>query len=104
MPVSELLDWQIGGGVAIASIVLGYLLGSIPFGLILTRIAGLGDIRSIGSGNIGATNVLRTGNRKLAAATLLLDALKATAAAFAGHYIAGPEAGLLAGDRESTRL
>ena len=95
--MSELLDWQIGGDVAIASVVLGYLLGSIPFGLILTRIAGLGDIRSIGSGNIGATNVLRTGNRKLAAATLLLDALKATAAALAGHYIAGPEAGLLAG-------
>ena len=59
--------------------------------------AGLGDIRSIGSGNIGATNVLRTGNRKLAAATLLLDALKATVAALAGTYIAGPEAGLLAG-------
>lgn len=95
--MSELLDWQIGGGVAIASVVLGYLLGSIPFGLILTRLAGLGDIRSIGSGNIGATNVLRTGNRKLAAATLLLDALKATAAALAGYYLAGPEAGLLAG-------
>ena len=59
--------------------------------------AGLGDIRAIGSGNIGATNVLRTGNKKLAAATLLLDALKATAAALAGFYIAGPEAGLLAG-------
>ena len=95
--MSELLDWQIGGGVAIASVMLGYLLGSIPFGLVLTRLAGLGDIRSIGSGNIGATNVLRTGNRKLAAATLLLDALKATVAALAGHYIAGPEAGLLAG-------
>jgi glycerol-3-phosphate acyltransferase PlsY len=91
------MNWQIGGGVAIAAIVLGYLLGSIPFGLILTRAAGLGDIRSIGSGNIGATNVLRTGNKKLAAATLLLDALKATAAAVAGTYIAGPEAGLLAG-------
>ena len=57
--------------------VLAYLCGSIPFGLILTRLAGLGDIRSIGSGNIGATNVLRTGNRPLAAATLVLDALKA---------------------------
>jgi glycerol-3-phosphate acyltransferase PlsY len=60
----------------IAFALLGYLLGSIPFGLILTRAAGLGDIRRIGSGSIGATNVLRTGNRKLAAATLLLDALK----------------------------
>lgn len=95
--MNDLLNWQIGGGVAIAAMVLGYLLGSIPFGLILTRAAGLGDIRSIGSGNIGATNVLRTGNKKLAAATLLLDALKATAAAVAGTYIAGPEAGLLAG-------
>ncbi|HQT64488.1 MAG TPA: glycerol-3-phosphate 1-O-acyltransferase PlsY [Acidocella sp.] len=56
--------------------VLGYLLGSIPFGLVLTRAAGLGDIRSIGSGNIGATNVLRTGNKKLAAATLFLDGFK----------------------------
>jgi glycerol-3-phosphate acyltransferase PlsY len=63
-----------------APFVLGYLLGSIPFGLLLTRVAGLGDIRKIGSGNIGATNVLRTGNKGLAAATLLLDALKGLAA------------------------
>src|SRR5690606_24525745 len=91
------MNWQITGLVATAAVVLGYLLGSIPFGLILTRMAGLGDIRSIGSGNIGATNVLRTGNKKLAAATLLLDAFKAMAAALAGYYIAGPEAGLLAG-------
>jgi glycerol-3-phosphate acyltransferase PlsY len=95
--VNELMNWNITGLVAIAALVLGYLLGSIPFGLILTRMAGLGDIRSIGSGNIGATNVLRTGNKKLAAATLLLDAFKATAAALLGYYIAGPEAGLLAG-------
>src|SRR5690349_23294498 len=61
----------------IAAIVGGYLLGSIPFGLLLTKMAGLGDIRSIGSGNIGATNVLRTGRRDLAAATLILDAGKA---------------------------
>ncbi len=61
-------------------LLLGYLLGSIPFGLLLTRAAGLGDIRKIGSGNIGATNVLRTGNRKLAAAVLLLDAAKGLAA------------------------
>jgi glycerol-3-phosphate acyltransferase PlsY len=62
------------------AIALGYLLGAIPFGLLLTRLAGLGDIRAIGSGNIGATNVLRTGRRGLAAATLLLDAAKGAAA------------------------
>lgn len=95
--MSELFNWQIGGGIAVISIILGYLLGSIPFGLLLTRMAGLGDIRSIGSGNIGATNVLRTGNRKLAATTLVLDALKATAAALIGTFAAGPQAGLLAG-------
>jgi glycerol-3-phosphate acyltransferase PlsY len=61
-------------------LLLGYLLGSIPFGLLLTRAAGLGDIRQVGSGNIGATNVLRTGRKGLAAATLLLDALKGVAA------------------------
>jgi glycerol-3-phosphate acyltransferase PlsY len=66
---------------------VGYLLGSIPFGLLLTRLAGLGDIRNIGSGNIGATNVLRTGHKGLAAATLVLDALKGTAAALIGYRI-----------------
>lgn len=60
----------------IIALVSGYLAGSIPFGLVLTKMAGLGDIRQVGSGNIGATNVLRTGNKKLAAATLLLDAIK----------------------------
>ncbi len=64
----------------VAAVMLGYLLGSIPFGLILTRLTGAGDLRSIGSGNIGATNVLRTGNKGLAAATLLLDAGKGFAA------------------------
>lgn len=64
----------------VVAALVGYGLGSIPFGLLLTRAAGLGDVRSIGSGNIGATNVLRTGNKKLAAATLLLDLLKGTAA------------------------
>jgi len=64
----------------IGPFLLGYLLGSIPFGLLLTRAAGLGDIRKVGSGNIGATNVLRTGHKGLAAATLLLDALKGIAA------------------------
>ena len=62
------------------ALALGYLLGSIPFGLVLTRLAGKGDVRDIGSGNIGATNVLRTGSKPLAAATLILDGLKATAA------------------------
>src|SRR5580704_10795134 len=77
--------------------VLGYLLGSIPFGLILTRLAGTEDLRSIGSGNIGATNVLRTGHKGLAAATLLLDALKGTIAVIIAGYVAGAEAAMLAG-------
>jgi glycerol-3-phosphate acyltransferase PlsY len=64
----------------LAALVFGYLLGSIPFGLLITRAAGLGDVRNIGSGNIGATNVLRTGNKGLAALTLVLDALKGTVA------------------------
>lgn len=80
----------------IPALVFGYLLGSIPFGLLLTHAAGLGDVRKIGSGNIGATNVLRTGNKGLAAATLLLDALKGTAAVLiSGHF--APELALWAG-------
>ncbi|HRE42830.1 MAG TPA: glycerol-3-phosphate 1-O-acyltransferase PlsY [Terricaulis sp.] len=67
----------------------GYLLGSIPFGLVLTRLAGLGDIRAIGSGNIGATNVLRTGRKDIALATLLLDAGKAAIALLLARWIAG---------------
>jgi len=74
----------------------GYLLGSIPFGLLLTRAAGGPDIRDIGSGNIGATNVLRTGNKGLAAATLLCDMLKGTLAVLVALYFA-PEAGIAAG-------
>ncbi len=70
----------------IAAIVFGYLLGSIPFGLLLTRMAGYGDIRKIGSGNIGTTNVLRTGNKGLAAATLILDAGKAAVAVLVVRY------------------
>jgi len=77
--------------------LLGYLLGSIPFGLILTRAAGLGDIRRIGSGNIGATNVLRTGNRVLAAATLLLDSLKGALAVLLATWLGGHDAILWAG-------
>ena len=76
--------------------ILGYLLGSIPFGLILTRLAGTQDIRSIGSGNIGATNVLRTGRKGLAAATLLCDMLKGTVAVILVGYYAGPDAAMLA--------
>jgi acyl phosphate:glycerol-3-phosphate acyltransferase len=76
---------------------VGYLLGSIPFGLIITHAAGAGDIRAIGSGNIGATNVLRTGRKDLAAATLVCDMLKGTLAVFAvGHY-SGANAALVAG-------
>ncbi len=77
--------------------VVGYLLGSIPFGLILTRAAGGPDVRTIGSGNIGATNVLRTGRKGLAAATLLCDALKGTAAVLLAAHFATPDAALIAG-------
>jgi glycerol-3-phosphate acyltransferase PlsY len=76
--------------------ILGYLLGSIPFGLILTKLAGTQDLRAIGSGNIGATNVLRTGRKGLAAATLLLDMLKGTAAVVISGYYGGPNAAMLA--------
>jgi acyl phosphate:glycerol-3-phosphate acyltransferase len=77
--------------------VIGYLLGSIPFGLLLTKLAGTPDLRSIGSGNIGATNVLRTGRKGLAAATLLLDALKGTAAVVIAGHFGGPIAAMVAG-------
>ena len=79
-----------------AAFVLGYLLGSIPFGLIFTRLAGTPDIRSIGSGNIGATNVLRTGRKGLAAATLICDMLKGTVAVIIAGYYGGPNAAMLA--------
>ncbi|UJW86110.1 glycerol-3-phosphate 1-O-acyltransferase PlsY [Devosia sp. SL43] len=81
----------------IYAVVLGYLCGSIPFGLILTRAAGLGDIRTIGSGNIGATNVLRTGNRWVALATLILDAAKAAVPVLIARYYWGENAAMLAG-------
>jgi acyl phosphate:glycerol-3-phosphate acyltransferase len=83
-------------GLLIVALLLGYLLGSIPFGLILTRLAGTQDLRSIGSGNIGATNVLRTGRKGLAAATLLLDMLKGTAAVVIAGNFGGPNAAMLA--------
>jgi acyl phosphate:glycerol-3-phosphate acyltransferase len=80
----------------LAGFVAAYLMGSIPFGLVLTRLAGLGDIRQVGSGSIGATNVLRTGNRLLAALTLLLDGGKGAAAVLIGQAF-GPDMAVLAG-------
>ncbi|WP_363348089.1 glycerol-3-phosphate 1-O-acyltransferase PlsY [Methylocystis echinoides] len=80
----------------VLALAIGYLLGSIPFGLLLTRGAGTTDLRAIGSGNIGATNVLRTGRKDLAAATLLLDALKGTAAVLIGAQLS-PEGAVIAG-------
>ena len=95
--MDSLTTWNIAAFPAIIAAVLGYLSGSVPFGLILTKMAGLGDVRSIGSGNIGATNVLRTGKKGLAAATLLLDALKGTVPALLGYHFFGVEGGVIAG-------
>jgi glycerol-3-phosphate acyltransferase PlsY len=95
--MDSLTTWNIAAFPAIIAAVLGYLSGSVPFGLILTQMAGLGDVRSIGSGNIGATNVLRTGNKGLAAATLILDALKGTVPALLGMHFFGVEGGVIAG-------
>ena len=78
------------------ALILGYLLGSIPFGLVLTKLAGKADLRSIGSGNIGATNVLRTGRKGLAAVTLICDMLKGTVAVVISGYYGGPNAAMLA--------
>ncbi|MDF7777024.1 glycerol-3-phosphate 1-O-acyltransferase PlsY [Sphingomonas sp. AOB5] len=83
--------WQ----ASFAALVIGYLLGAIPFGLLLTRFFGAGDLRQIGSGNIGATNVLRTGRKELAAATLLLDLLKGVAAVNVAEWLF-PGTGILA--------
>jgi len=82
--------------IDLAALVVGYLFGSIPFGLILTKLAGTQDLRSIGSGNIGATNVLRTGRKGLAAATLLGDALKGTAAVLIAGWFGGADAAMFA--------
>src|SRR5580704_8291541 len=88
-------DWPLPLPYA-AALIVGYLFGSIPFGLILTRCACTPDIRSIGSGNIGATNVLRTGSKALAAGTLIGDTLKGTAAVLAARYAFGADAALAA--------
>lgn len=79
------------------ALIIGYLCGSIPFGMILTKLAGTQDLRSIGSGSIGATNVLRTGNKGLAAGTLLGDMLKGTVAVVIAGYLWGPNAAMIAG-------
>ncbi len=90
------ISWEFSGPYLAAALIGGYLLGALPFGLLLTKIAGLGDIRAIGSGNIGATNVLRTGHKGLAAATLLLDGGKGAAAVLvAGTW--GPDMAIMAG-------
>ncbi len=90
------ISWEFAWPYLVSALAGGYLLGSVPFGLLLTRLFGLGDIRAIGSGNIGATNVLRTGSKRLAAATLLLDAGKGVAAVLIAN-IWGPDMGLVAG-------
>jgi glycerol-3-phosphate acyltransferase PlsY len=91
------INWSLALPYYTAALAFGYLLGSIPFGLILTRLAGTQDVRAIGSGNIGATNVLRTGRKGLAAATLLCDMLKGTAAVLVTHHFFGPDLAILAG-------
>jgi acyl phosphate:glycerol-3-phosphate acyltransferase len=95
--VPEPISWGLAWPYYLAVLAFGYLLGSIPFGLIITRMAGHGDIRKIGSGNIGTTNVLRTGSKKLAALTLLGDALKGTVAVVLIDHLYGLEPALIAG-------
>jgi glycerol-3-phosphate acyltransferase PlsY len=90
------ISWEFAWPWLAAALFGGYLLGSLPFGLLLTRFAGLGDVRQIGSGNIGATNVLRTGRKDLAAATLLLDGGKGAAAVLIAN-LWGPDVALMAG-------
>jgi acyl phosphate:glycerol-3-phosphate acyltransferase len=90
------INWSLALPYYAAALAFGYLLGSIPFGLILTRLAGTQDIRAIGSGNIGATNVLRTGRKGLAAATLLCDMLKGTLAVLLAYHFYGQDLAVLA--------
>src|ERR671934_2794226 len=91
------INWSLALPYYLAALVFGYLIGSIPFGVILTRVAGTVDLRSIGSGNIGATNVLRTGHKGLAAATLLCDVLKGTVAVLVMDWLWGRDHALIAG-------
>lgn len=91
------INWSTALPYFLAAIAFGYVIGSTPFGLILTKMAGLGDIRKIGSGNIGATNVLRTGNVPIAAATLLADLLKGTFAYAITEHFYGVDMALMAG-------
>ncbi|WP_422375984.1 glycerol-3-phosphate 1-O-acyltransferase PlsY [Roseibium sp.] len=91
------ISWEFAWPYYLAAIAFGYLLGSIPFGLIFTRMAGLGDIRKIGSGNIGTTNVLRTGKKSVALATLLGDGLKGTVAILIVGYAYGQDMAIVAG-------
>lgn len=90
------ISWSHAAPYLITALIAGYLLGSVPFGLVITRLAGLGDLRAIGSGNIGATNVLRTGRKDLAFATLVLDSGKGAAAVLIAMFW-GPEVTLAAG-------
>jgi glycerol-3-phosphate acyltransferase PlsY len=90
------INWSLALPYYLGALTAGYLLGSIPSGLILTRLAGVGDVRDVGSGNIGATNVLRTGSKLLAALTLAIDVLKGTAAVLLGLKW-GPDTGVIAG-------
>jgi acyl phosphate:glycerol-3-phosphate acyltransferase len=92
-PMGDITVWW----PLLAGALAGYLLGSVPFGLVLTRLGGYGDIRKIGSGNIGATNVLRTGNKPLALATVILDGGKGAAAVLIGGYLFGPDMAVMAG-------
>ncbi|WP_417688935.1 glycerol-3-phosphate 1-O-acyltransferase PlsY [Roseibium sp.] len=93
----EPISWAMAWPYYLLALAAGYVLGSIPFGLIITRLGGMGDVRKIGSGNIGATNVLRTGNKKLAALTLACDALKGTIAVLVMNHLYGFEMALIAG-------
>jgi glycerol-3-phosphate acyltransferase PlsY len=91
------INWSLALPYYLAALTFGYLVGSIPFGVVLTRLAGTDDLRSIGSGNIGATNVLRTGHMGLAAATLLCDVLKGTVAVLVMDWLWGRDHALIAG-------